>query len=79
MAYRTCPDRHTDRKAHTQTGDYAQKPEVDFIVLRNHFLAQLMIIKRLYIPDFKSICHLVRSKDSFKINKGYIAKQSQKI
>ena len=33
---------------------------------------------KIPIPNFKSLCHLVRSTDSFKINRGYIAKNFQK-
>ena len=59
--------------------DYAPKPEVDFEISRKCCRAQIMIIQRSHIPNFKSLCHLVRSTDSFEIKKGYITKNSQKI
>ena len=37
-----------------------------------------MIILKSNIRNFKSLCHLVRSTDSFKINRGHLAKNSQK-
>merc|ERR1712115_580990 len=57
---------------------FATKPEVIFRILIRYFRDQFMTILRSHIPNFKSLCHLVRSTDSFKINKGYIAKKLPK-
>ena len=40
---------------------------------------QLMIIRRLHMSNFKSLSHLYRFTDSLKTNRGYIAKQLQKV
>ena len=59
MVYRPWIDKHTDTKTHRQTDNYAPKPEVDLEKFLNDFKAQLTSTHRLYIPDFKSPCHLV--------------------
>jgi len=40
---------------------------------------QLEILQRPSVPNFKSLCHLVPPTDSFKMNKGYIAKNSKQV
>ena len=52
-------------------------PEIDFEILQKYSGAQLIITKRSHILDFKPLCHLVWSIDSFEINRGYTAENSQ--
>ena len=44
---------------------------------KNGNVYRLAIVPRLLVLNFKFLCHLVRPTDTFKTNKGYIAKQKK--
>ena len=67
---------HTHTHTHTQT----EKANTEDLFFRIFFYFRFSFkgAVRFDIRNFKSLCHLFRSTDSFKINKGYIAKKLQK-
>jgi len=59
--------------------DFTTKQEVVCRVEANRTSYQLVILKRHLVQIFKFLCDFVLSTDSFKVNKGYIAKNYNKV
>ena len=47
---------------------FLPKPEVVFKIEKNGNRNRFVLLQRPYIPNFKSLGHMVRPRDSFKIN-----------
>ena len=47
---------------------FSPQPEVVFMIEKNGDRNRFAFMQRPYVPNFKSLGHLVRSRDSFKIN-----------
>ena len=54
--------------------EFLPKPEVVFKIEKNGKWNRFVMLQRPYIPNFKSLGHMVRPRDSFKINLGYKGK-----
>ena len=52
----------------TKKMNFLPKPEVVFKIGKNGKRNIFPFLQRPYIPNFKSLRHVVRSRDSFKIN-----------
>ena len=58
----------------TKKDEFLPKPEVVFKIEKNGNRNRFVLRQRPHIPNFKSLGHMVRPRDSFKINKGYKGK-----